>query len=239
MLFRSMKKDVYILPQYTIDTGDILEIAGKKVYRYLNLGVPQTVFQIKSPLKVVKDIIVRRAISAVFRQLDLNRKEIQRCQTFLRGLPEKTVYQEIVDAYGCTEKEAEDYIFAFIEQADSYLMESDIDVKILGAALARNQKLIVKCKELLSEEWKAENAEQLSAAQNELEDVRKNVAEGQALCRTYQEQYGEAQGELERIQLEISRQERLVRDVEEKIRGRIAAARKDAADFIADRKSVV
>jgi hypothetical protein len=229
-----VKKDVYILPQYTIDTGDILEIAGKKIYRYLNLGIPQTVFQVKSPLKVVKDIIIRRATSAVFRQLDLNRKEAQRCQTFLKGLPEKTVYQEIVDAYGCTEKEAEDYIFAFIEQADSYLTERDIDVKTLGAALARNQELIAKCKELLSDEWKTENAEQLFAAQNELEEVRKNVAEGQALCRTYQEQYGEAQGELERIRLEISRQERLARDVEEKIGGRIAAARKDAADFISE-----
>ena len=53
-----VKRDVYILPQYTIDTGDILEVAGKKVYRYISLGIPQTVFQVKSPLKVVKDIVI-------------------------------------------------------------------------------------------------------------------------------------------------------------------------------------
>lgn len=229
-----VKKDVYILPQYTIDVDDILEIAGKKVYRYLNLGVPQTIFQVKSPIKVVKDIIIKRATSAVLRQLDLNRKEAQRCQAFLKDLPEKTIYQEIVDAYGCTEKEAEDYIITFIEQADSYLTESDIDVKTLGAALERNEGLVLKCKELLSEDWKAENAEQLSMAQNELEEVRKNIEEEQALYHTYQEQCNRVQGELERVQLEISKQEKLARDVEEKIAVRIAAARKDAADFISE-----
>lgn len=229
-----VKKDVYILPQYTIDTGDILEVAGRKVYRYLSLGVPQTVFQVKSPLKVVKDIVIKRATSAVFRQHDLNRKETQRCQAFLKNLPEKTIYQEIVDAYGCTEKEAEEYITAFIKQADSYLTENDIDVETLGAALERNEGLVKKCKELLLEDWKAENSEQLSMAQNELEEVRKNVAEGQALYHTYQEDCDRAQGELEKMQLEISRQEKLAQDVEEKIAFRIAAARKDAADFISE-----
>lgn len=229
-----MKKDVYILPQYTIDTGDILELAGKKIYRYLNMGIPQNIFQVKSPLKVVKDIVIKRATSAVFRQRDLNRKEAQRCQAFLKDLPEKTIYQEIVDAYGCTEKEAEDYIITFIKQADSYLTERDIDVETLGAALERNEGLVLKCKELLSETWKTENAEQLRMDQNKLEEVRKNVAEEQALYNTYQEQYSRVHGELERIQLEISRQEKLARDVEEKIAVRIAAARRDAADFISE-----
>ncbi len=229
-----VKKDVYILPQFTIDTGDILEIAGIKFYKYLNLGVPQTVFQVKSPLKVVKDIVIKRATSAVFRQRDLNRKEAQHCQAFLKALPEKTLYQEIVDAYGCTEKEAEDYIITFIKQADSYLTESDIDVEVLGAALERNEGLVIKCKELLSEDWEAESAERLCAAQNELEEVRKNVAEEKALYHTYQEQYSRVQDELGRIQLEISRQEKLAQDVEEKIAVRIAAARKDAADFISE-----
>ena len=229
-----MKRDVYILPQYIIDTGDILEVAGKKVYRYISLGVPQTVFQVKSPLKVVRDIVIKRATSAVLRQLDLNRKEAQRCQAFLKNLPDKTIYQEIVDAYGCTEKEAEDYIITFIDQADSYLTESDIDVKTLGAALERNEGFVVKCKELLSEDWKTENAEKLSVAQKELEEVRGNVAEGQALYHTYQEKCDRVQEELKQVQVEISRQEKLARDVEEKIAVRIAAARKDAADFISE-----
>lgn len=229
-----MKKNVYILPQYTIDTGDILEIVGKKIYRYLNMGVPQNVFQVKSPLKVVKDIVIKRATSAVFRQRDLNRKEAQRCQAFLKDLPEKTIYQEIVDAYGCTEKEAEDYITTFIKQADSYLTGTDIDVETLGAALERNEELVLKCKELLSEDWKTENAEQLRIDRCELEEVRKKAEEEKALYNTYQEQYSKVQGELERVQLEISRQEKLAQDVEEKIAVRIAAARRDAADFISE-----
>ena len=45
--YARLKKNVYILPQYTIDSGDVIEIAGKKIYRYLNIGMPQNILQVK------------------------------------------------------------------------------------------------------------------------------------------------------------------------------------------------
>ena len=228
----SLKKDVYILPQYTIDVGDVFDLAGRKIYRYLNLGVPQGIFQVKSPLKVVKDIVVKRATSARLRQGGLNIKEARHCQAFLRELPEETIYQEIVDAYGCTEEDAENYLTDFIKKADSCLGQRDMDMETLGAALKNNQELIVKCKELLSEDWKAENDEQLRIARNKLEEEERS-------CHAFQKQRSTAQEELEKLQREISRQEKLAQDVEEKIAARIASARKDAADFISEMSFVL
>ncbi|WP_155245155.1 hypothetical protein [Enterocloster clostridioformis] len=232
--FARLKKNVYILPQYTIDIGDVLEIAGKKIYRYLNLGMPQSIFQVKSPLEVVKEIVVRRATSAKLRQSGLSIKETQHCQAFLKELPEKTIYQEIVDAYECTEKEAEEYLSSFIKQADSYLSEDDIDMETLGAAVERNTELVRRCKELLSEDWQKENSQQLLMAQDELEKVQRAVKEERDNYTTYKEQHSKVQKELKELQAEISKQEKLAQDVQEKIAARIALARKDAADFISE-----
>lgn len=229
-----LKKNVYILPQYKIEVGDVLEVAGKKIYRYLNMGIPQSVFQIKSPMEVVKNIIIKRATSARLRQGGLSVKETQHCQAFLRELPEKEIHQEIIDAYECTEKEAEEYLSAFVEQADSYLTESDIDMETLGAAAERNAALVKKCKELLSEDWKEENSEQLRIAQEELETLRRAAEKEKDIYISCKEQYCRMQGELEKFQTEISRQEKLAQEVEEKIAGRIAAARRDAAEFISE-----
>lgn len=232
--FARLKKNVYILPQYTIDIGDVLEIAGKKIYRYLNLGMPQSIFQVKSPLEVVKEIVVRRATSAKLRQSGLSIKETQHCQAFLKELPEKTIYQEIVDAYECTEKEAEEYLSSFIKQADSYLSEDDIDMETLGAAVERNTELVRRCKELLSEDWQKENSQQLLMAQDELKKVQRAVKEERDNYTTYKEQHSKVQKELKELQAEISKQEKLAQDVQEKIAARIALARKDAADFISE-----
>lgn len=82
------------------------------------MGTPQSIYQIKSPMEVVKNIVIKRATRTRLRQSGLSVKETQHCQTFLRELPEETIYQEIMDAYGCTETEGREYLSAFIEQAD-------------------------------------------------------------------------------------------------------------------------
>lgn len=232
--YARLKKNVYILPQYTIDSGDVIEIAGKKIYRYLNIGMPQNILQVKSPLEVVKEIVVRRATSARLRQGGLSIKETQHCQAFLKELPEKTMYQEIIDAYECTEKEAEEYLSAFIKQADSYLSENDIDMETLGAAVERNAELVRRCKELLLEDWQKENSEKLLMAQEELEKVQRAAREERDNYITYKEQHTKVQEELKELQAEISKQEKLAQDVQEKIAARIALARKDASDFISE-----
>ncbi len=234
-----LKKDVYVLPQYTIDVGDILEIGGKHIYRFLNLGIPQSVFQVKSPLEVVKELVVKRATGAKLRQSGLSIKEAQHCRAFLKDLPKETIYQEIVDAYGCTETDAKEYLSTFIEQADSYLTKSDLDMDTLGAAMERNTRLVMKCKELLFEDWKAENSKKIRMAQDELDIVIKSVNEETNIYNTYKEKHDRMKMELEKLQEEISRQEKLARDVEEKIAARIATAKKDAADFISEMAFVI
>ena len=110
-----LKKEVCTLPRYTVDARDILELSKKKFYRYTNMGTPQSVFQVKSPLEVVKEIVLARAASARLRKEGLTKKEIQHVQAFLKGLPGETLCGEIAEVCGCTEQEAKEYFSAFVE----------------------------------------------------------------------------------------------------------------------------
>lgn len=107
-----LRKEVCVLPQYQIDIGDVLDIAGQKIYRHLNMGIPQSIFQIKSPMEVVKNIVIKRATSTRLRQSGLSVKETQHCQTS----PRTTVYsgeshQRIVGhSTACEERRGKSFI---------------------------------------------------------------------------------------------------------------------------------
>ena len=227
-----LKTTVYTLPCFEISSADILSVAGRKIYGFTKPGVPKGVFQVRNPLAVVKEVIITRATSAVLRQQGLSKKEAQHCQQFLRELPIQTVIQDIADAYSCEEAEARTYVVAFIEQADTYLTVSDIAVTTIAAALARNDELVLRCKELLSSEWETENADKMGQALKELEEIQAAVETQRAENLALQDEYRTLEEKKVAIQATIDEKLTLARDVESGVAERIDAARKNAAEFI-------
>lgn len=229
-----LKDSTTVLPQFVISSADIITIAGKRFYRATNMGTPQDIYHLKSPFAVVKDVIVSRATSAALRQQGITKKEAQHCQVFLMELPVTTIVQEIADAYGCPEAEATEYLTRFLEFAENYLNESDLDLGTLAAALSRNPDMVAKCKQILEAEWRAEN----DAMLNEAQKKRDRVAQ-EAL--TLETRAGEIEasiaGLLTRqadIEAQIDAKIQLATDVETRVAARIAAARVNAADFICE-----
>lgn len=229
-----LKQSVCTLPVFTISDVDTVSLSGCKVYRYLKLGVPNSLVQIKSPLEIVKQLVLMRATKAVLRRGGLTNKEAQHCQAFLSELPTDSLLQEIVDAYGCTKEEAQGFINDFIVQSDQYLSEKDIDVAVISAALERNKELLVRCKEVLTEEWRVEHAEMLRQASDQLSAIQSDISSGKATLALLAAEQEEKCQELDRIRIEYEAQEKLADDIEKKIADRIAAARKNAAEFIAE-----
>jgi len=229
-----LKSTVYILPQFEISSADILTVAGKKVYGFTSLGMPQGVIKIRDPLAVVKEVIILRATSAVLRQQGLSKKDAQHCQSFLKDLPLQTIFQEIADVYDCTESEAQEYVSAFIKQADSYLTENDLDIGTLAVALNRNKELVSKCKDLLAAKWESENADRLYHAQQQLDEIENTVAAQRTEVDALEASYCVLQDIMAEVQAEIDEKMALANDVERKIAERIAAARKNASDFICE-----
>ena len=229
-----IKATVYTLPRFEISPADILTVAGRKMYGFTSLGVPQGIFQVRNPLAVVKEVIVARATSAALRQQGLSKKEAQHCQSFLKELPLQTIFQEIADAYSCTEEEAKGYVSAFVEQAESYLTASDIETGTLAAVLERNGDLVTRCKNLLTAAWEAENAEKFRQAQQKLDAIESAAAAQQAENTVLDNAFRALEGKMAEIQAAIDEKLALASDVESKVAERIDIARKNAAEFICD-----
>lgn len=229
-----LKASTSVLPQFVISSSDIITIAGKRFYRATNMGTPQDIYHLKSPFAVVKDVVVSRATSAALRQQGITKKEAQHCQVFLMELPVTTITQEIADAYGCPESEASEYLTHFLEFAENYLNESDLDIGTLAAALSRNPDMVAKCKQVLEAEWRTENDAILREAQKERDRVAQETLVLETRAKELDSTIAGLRTQQTDIEAQIDAKLQLATDVETKVAARIAAARVNAADFICE-----
>ena len=229
-----LNSSVYILPQFSIKSSDVLSFAGMQLYRFTSLGLPQALAQVRDPMYVAKDIILSRATSAVLRESGLSKKEAQHCRTFIGELPINTVAQELAELYACSDEDAQSYINAFIEHADSYLCGTDLDVSVISAALERNTSLVTMCKNMLLDEWRQENEALLTQAKQKLTNLELRITSSESKLADLGNQRAKLQKQLSEITSDIQSKELLASSVEEKVAERIAAAKSNVADFICE-----
>lgn len=227
-----LKKSVYMLPQFSIPIMDVFTVGERKIYKYTSFGLPQKVYQIKDPIVVVKELILARATNTALRQMGLSNKEMKLCRNFLKTLPIKSLYQEISDAYDCSETEAEKYVSDFISQADLYLSAADIEISVLSKALERNAELVMQCKNMLTVEWEKDYSEKIQNAEQQMQEISVAVNNQKEELEKSKIDYKKLQNKIKLIQTEIEAKETLACEVENKVAERIAFARKNAADFI-------
>ena len=149
-------------------------------------------------------------------------------------MPAEGIYQEIADTCACSADEARSYVDSFIQQAETYLQQEDIESDVLLLALERSPALLEKCQELIEEEWRRRHSQQIEEAEAELSHVSRDTQAQQEQYEQLAGQQKQLQTHLERITAELAEKEQLASDVEEKVSQRIDAAKKSAADFICE-----
>lgn len=223
---------VFMLPHYSVKSSDIIKIADIQICRKMNLGIPQSVFRVRTPYDAVKRMVLSRATIPALREHELSKKEAQQCRRFLEGIPSQTLIQELSDIYACTEKEAQEYIEDFIKYADTYLSAADFDMKVLSAALGRNPQLVEQCKITLTEVWEKENSERVEESRKQLEAAEKSVKDKRIEAEQLIQEKNNLVAELESLQQQIEDRKQLAADVEKITSARIGEARQNIADFI-------
>ena len=230
----ALKSDVYTLPQYSIKLSDTIDLAGIKIYRYLSLGIPQSIFQVRGPYEAVKSLIISRFTNANLREYGLSKKEVQHCRNYLTAIPTQAIIQELTLAYNCSNETAQEYIDGFISLADQYLSASDIDTTIISRAIQGNTELLDLCKQQLADEWKSENEKQLAKAESKLSEVLDAVEKNQNEIEQLAVERDKLADEMEQLQSALSQREQLASDVETKISMQIEKAKQNVADFISN-----
>lgn len=229
-----LKTSVFTLPFFRVHIRNTLILSTRTFYQYLALDLPLEIVSVKTPLALVKDIILSKTNVGILQQQGLGKNEARKCLSYLKSLETSTLYNEVAENYGCSIEDAKKYVAEFIEQAEKSLSGSDINADVLSAVIERNSALMSKCKTMLYEEWSAENDEKLRSAQHALDEVKKEAEQQRQNAVALETQQHDLQHQVEMLQSEITRKEELASAVEEKVASRIATARQNAADLISD-----
>ena len=228
-----LKPTVAKLPLYEFSDQEIVKFGHSWFYYRISLGVPHAVFPIIDPFQAVKDAVLRRVPWSRMKTW-FSRKDTQKFQDLLREMPAEGIYQEIADTCACSADEARIYVDGFIQQAETYLQQKDIESDTLLLALERSPALLEKCQGLIEAEWQKEHFQQIREAEAELSRVSRDTQAQQEQYEQLAGQQKQLQTHLERITAELAEKEQLASDVEEKVSQRIDAAKKSAADFICE-----
>ena len=223
---------VVVLPHYTISPTDIISVGGLRIYRKMSLGIPQSIIRVRTPYDVVKKTLLSRVTISALREYGLTKREAQNCKHYLEAIPTETLIQNLADAYACTEAEAEVYVKGFIEHADTYLSDNDLDINIISLALARNGELVEQCKQLLTEEWKKEHSDQLAEAEKRLSEAKQEEIMARQETEALLQKKESITDEIQFAQQKMEGANQLAADVEKKIAERIKGAQQNAAEFI-------
>lgn len=230
----NLKSTVYTLPQYYIKIADTIALAGIKIYKYVSLGLPQSIFQVRDPYEAVKSLIISRFTNANLREYGLSKKEIQHCRNYLMSIPTQTIIQELTLAYNCSKETAQEYIDGFVSLADTYLSSDDLDTTIISRAIQGSAELLDLCKQQLTDEWKNENQQQLTDAESKLNEVLSLVESKQNEINQLAVDKDKLSAEMDQLQSALSQREQLASEVETKISLQIEKAKQNAADFISN-----
>ncbi len=229
-----LKPSVFTLPLFRVYIRNTLALNSRLFFQRLTLDLPLKIVNVKTPLAVVKDIILSKTTVSILQQQGFGVKEARRYLDYLRSLETSTLYDEVAESCGCSIDDAKQYVTEFIERAEKTLNGSDINVDVLSAVIMKNSVLTSECKSMIFKEWAIENEEKLRSAQQMLDEVTKEASEQRRKLTGLESQQDNLQYQIKKLQSEIDEKETLASDVEKNVASRIAEARQNAADFISD-----
>lgn len=227
-----LKEDCYYVDEYTIEFDDIVELDGKMFYRYLKIkGIPK-IIKLYDPIKIVTDIVLRRASWNAIKQKGVSKNTWKIYRDYITELPQDELYKEICYSCKCSESEAKQYVVSLIENAETYINNDNVENDILANIIPKHPELIEKCKELINHDWETENVERIKVASEKLMAVEKDVSDKRNELENVKKERDRLSSELSAISDSIADKEKLASDVEERTKNKIDDAKKNAAEFI-------
>lgn len=230
----ALKPSVTALSLYEFSEQEIVKFGRLWFFYRVNLGIAQERVQITDPVNIIKRLL--REGPATMKKLRpiFGSTTSQKIREFLNAVPTTDFYKSVADACDSSLEESRSYVDDFIQRADIYLGGEDVETEVLEAALEHSPVLLEKCRALNEERWRREHSEQMESARSELEKIAGEARREAEERSRLSEEHQRLEDQLKVLASGIAQKEQLVKDVEERVAGRIAAARKNAADFLCE-----
>ena len=230
----TISADCTVLPVYEFAGDDVLRLGNISFYRKAFAGIPNRLCYLKSQLETVKDIVLSSLSWGVYKTRNITHAQHRAFKEFVEAIPVDDITQKIVAACHCSLAAAKELLDEFLRTVDKYVDGDSLGDEIVRSAVAANASVREKAKNLVRQDWEAENAKLLSDAKGQLESLRAERESAAGDLRNAQDALEKAKAEEARLTDSIVKKENLAAEVEQAVAARIQKARENAADFIAE-----
>lgn len=228
-------EDCIEIPVYEFIISDILRLDnGLSFYKNAFAGLPSKLYQLKSPIDIVKNIVFSSISWATYKTRGLIRAEYRTFKDFLGAIPVDDITYKIENACRCSNSAAKKLLDEFLNVVYKYIDGDSLEDEIIISAISTSTELQERIKALIRTEWEAENKSLLAESQKKLDSLEAELKSATVSLAEAQEAFIKTKSEEERLAGIIAEKEKLAEDVEIAVAERIKKARENAADFIAN-----
>lgn len=233
--FYKLKPDTTFLISVSGFKADIVEFEkGERcVYRYTEIdSLNPRERLVRDPLDVVKSCVQENFGWKAAKESQWSKKEWQTAINLLKSISQTDVSRDIAEKLKCSEQDAEKYFSDFTDYVYNYMNGRDITDDIILSLLDRNDELRTRFSEIFKEEWGANYQSEYSEANQKLEKLNLQFIETENQKKQLEDKVQALKNEIDTLEDQKAKKEKLAQDVEQKIKDKISAAKKDASDFI-------
>lgn len=230
----NISKDCIVVPVYEFTNADVIHLDnGLSFYGNAFAGLPSKLYYLKSPLDIVKDIVMSSISWATYKMRDVTRAQYKTFKDFIDAIPVDDITCKIGATCRCSDPAAKELLDDFLSIVWQYVDGDSLEDEIIRSALSANTELQEKAKELIRQDWEKENERLLTEAQQKLDLLHKELKSAEEDLDKAQEAFSKTKAEDERLSGIIAEKEKLADGIEKAVAARIQKARENAADFIA------
>lgn len=230
----TISEDCIVVPVYEFSGADIMHLDnGLLFYRNAFAGLPSKLYHLKSPLEIVKDIVLSSISRATYKTRDVTRAQYKTFKDFIDAIPADDITCKIRDVCRCSDPAAKELLDEFLSIVWKYVDGNNLEDEIILSAISANTELQERTKELIRQDWEKENERLLTEAKQKLDLLREELKSAAEDLGKAQEAFNKTKAEDERLSDTIAEKEKLADGVEKAVAERIQKAHENVADFIA------
>ena len=227
-------EDCIEVPVYEFTGGNILRLDnGLSFYRNAFAGLPIKLYQLKSPIDIVKNIVFSSISWATYKTRGATRAEYRAFKDFLGAIPADDITSKIATACRCSNSSAKELLCEFLNVAWKYVDGDSLEDEIIRSAISASNELQEKTKALIRADWEIENESLIAEARKKRDSLEDELRKAADSLTEEHEAIKRARLEEKRLSDSIAEKKKLAEDIEVSVAEKIQKARKNAADFIA------
>lgn len=181
-------EDCIEAPVYEFTSDDILHLDnGFSFYGNAFTGVPSKLYHLKSPLDIVREVVLSSISWATYKTRNVTRSEYRTFKDFLDGIPVDDITFKIQTACFCSNPAAKNLLDEFLKVVWKYVDGDSLEDEIILSAISASIELQEKTKALIRKDWETENESLLAEAQEKLGSLEAELSSATASLTEAQE----------------------------------------------------